>query len=125
MAEADGKLFELLADEPCRELLLIFVRESTPLTQRQLATLLENKFNGSTISRRMADLEEYGLVKRRTPHSPYELLFPEQMGNLLEQGFDLVRDAKQRQADLAALHAEELRGRLRGSPTIPPEERAT
>jgi DNA-binding MarR family transcriptional regulator len=106
MARPDGKLLELLADDPCRDLLRTLLREDEAQTQRQLVGRLE--YNSSTVSRRMAQLEEFGLVSRRSSHSPYEIAFPSQTRALLLAAAGLARAVKQQQADEAAAHERDL-----------------
>ena len=107
MSQPDGKLFELLADEPRRTLLRILVRERGGLTQRELAAITE--LNSSTISRRMRELEDAGLVTRRSSHSPYEVVFPTETHALLLAGAELARATVQRDLDTASLRVDELR----------------
>jgi DNA-binding MarR family transcriptional regulator len=106
MSRSDGKLFELLADEQCRDLARILVREGKPLTQRQLGELL--KLDSATVSRRMTALEDFGLVERKSSHAAYALLFPAETHALLLNAFALIEAARQRQADQACLHKQEL-----------------
>jgi DNA-binding IclR family transcriptional regulator len=107
MSRADGKLFELLADEPTRNLLRALLAEEEPQTQRQLASTV--RYNSSTISRRMAALEEFGVVERRSGHAPYALRFPSQTRALLLAAAGLDRAVKQKQADEAAEYERDLR----------------
>jgi DNA-binding Lrp family transcriptional regulator len=108
MSRSDGKLFELLADEQCRDLVRLLVREAKPLTQRQLGELL--KLDSATVSRRMTALEDFGLVERNSSHAPYALVFPEETRALLLNAFGLIEAARQRQADEASLYKQEVQG---------------
>jgi DNA-binding MarR family transcriptional regulator len=107
MARADGKLFRLLTDDVCRDLLRLLLCSKDPQTQGQLA--LELGLNSSTVSRRMRVLEDAALVTRATPHAPYELLFPQKTRELLAAGVDLAALALSDQAAQAQSDAQELR----------------
>jgi DNA-binding IclR family transcriptional regulator len=107
MSRADGKLFELLADEVCRAILRVLLRRGEPTTQRQLTA--ELPFNSSTISRRMAELVDGGLVTHTSGHAPYSVVHPSKTRELLLAGADLAQMAHQSLADAAALDARELR----------------
>jgi DNA-binding Lrp family transcriptional regulator len=107
VAHPDGKLFELLADEPRHDLLRILLREGRGLTQRELATIAG--LNSSTISRRMGELEEAGIVARRSAHGPYEVVFPAETRDVLLAGAKLTKATLQRKLDIASLHLDELR----------------
>ena len=106
MALPDGKLFELLADDVCRDLLRTLLHEPEPLTQRQLVAALG--MNSSTVSRRMGALEDWGLVTRRSSHAPYDILFPSDTRRLLAAAATLTRVVKERQADEAREHERQL-----------------
>jgi DNA-binding Lrp family transcriptional regulator len=118
MAGADGKVFELLADEPGRELLRVLLQERRPQTQRELAALLG--FNSSTISRRMAELEEFGLVSRASPHAPYEVEFRDETYGLLIAAAALTSAVAQRRADETARYEAELRNESSGRARLRP-----
>jgi DNA-binding MarR family transcriptional regulator len=107
MSRADGKLYELLADEVCRAILRVLVASDLPLTQRALTATLP--FNSSTISRRMGDLEDAGLVARESGHAPYSVLFRDKTLELLLAGADLARMAHQGLADDVDGDAREMR----------------
>jgi DNA-binding IclR family transcriptional regulator len=113
MARADGKVFELLADAICRELLRLLLNSDVPLTQRDLTAALG--LNASTISRRMKDLEAFGLVERQSRNAPYDIPFPSETRDLLWAAARIARMAMDRQADEAReyerqLHKEGLDG---------------
>jgi DNA-binding IclR family transcriptional regulator len=107
VAHPDGKLFELLADEPCHDLLRILLREREGLTQKQLVAIAG--LNSSTISRRMRELEEAGFVARRSVHGRYEVVFPTETRAVLLAAAKLTQVTLQRKLDVASLHVEELR----------------
>lgn len=107
MRQPDGNLFELLADDVCRDLLRSMLREDEPQTQRQLTAALS--LNSSTISRRMGQLENLGLVSRASSHAPYEILFPSKTRELLLAAAGLARLSRERQAAEAAAHERDLR----------------
>jgi DNA-binding IclR family transcriptional regulator len=67
------------------------------MTQRELTASLP--FNSSTISRRMGELEDAGLVAHATSHAPYTLLFDSELRALLVAGSDLVEKAHRALAD--------------------------
>jgi DNA-binding IclR family transcriptional regulator len=106
VARADGKLFEVLADDVCRDLLRALLREDEPQTQRQLCAAL--KLNSSTVSRRMAEMEELGIVHRRSSHAPYEIQFPGKVREILLSAIGLRRMALERQAAEAAEQERDL-----------------
>jgi DNA-binding MarR family transcriptional regulator len=105
MARPDGKLFELLADDVCRDLLRTLLNDE-PLTQRQLVAALG--VNSSTVSRRMGELEDWGLVTRRSSHAPYDILDRSDIRSLLGTAARLTRVVKERQADEAREHERQL-----------------
>jgi DNA-binding transcriptional MocR family regulator len=107
VSRADGKLYEVLADEVCRAILRGLLSSEEPLTQRSLTAALP--YNSSTISRRMADLEDLGLVLRSSGHAPYSVPFPEKTRELLVAGTDLARMTHQALAEEAARDGRELR----------------
>lgn len=107
MARADGRIYALLADEACRAILRALVLSDSPMAQRALTAKLP--FNSSTISRRMGELEDAGLVAHATSHAPYTLLFPHQMRALLLAGADLAEKAHQALADDVEWDARPLR----------------
>jgi DNA-binding MarR family transcriptional regulator len=107
MARADGKLYELLADEVCRAILRALLERDEPITQRTLTA--ELAYGSSTISRRMGDLEDAGLVARSSAHAPYFVLFRAKTRELLLAGADLAHMAHEGLADDAARDARELR----------------
>jgi len=108
MSRLDGKLYELLADEVCRDLLRRVVASDRPLTQRELVNA--TGLNSSTISRRMALIEEHGLVHRPSLHSPYEVVFRETVRDLLVLAKELALMLLDRDAGQLRDEAEELRG---------------
>jgi DNA-binding HxlR family transcriptional regulator len=107
MARADGKIYALLADEACRGILRALLLSDSPMPQRALTAKLP--FNSSTISRRMGELEDAGLVAHATSHAPYTLLFPHQTRALLLAGADLAETAHKALADDVEWDARPLR----------------
>lgn len=98
MARADRKLFRLLDDEVCRDVLQHLLGENGRQTQRELTEALDR--TSSAISRRMTRLEDEGLVEREGPRGPYRVVFGEETAALL--------GASAKLADLlAAKHAGE------------------
>ncbi len=83
MARPDGKLFQLMADEVCHDILRRLLASVAPLTQKALTAA--SPYDSSTISRRMGDLEDLGLVQRPSAHAPYHLQFREQTRALRAQ----------------------------------------
>jgi DNA-binding MarR family transcriptional regulator len=107
MSRADGKLYELLADEVCRRMLVALLENSERLTQRELISALG--YNSSTVSRRMGDLEAAGLVSRSSSHAPYEVVFAEKTRELLLAALDLAEMAHSSLAEEAGKGARKLR----------------
>jgi DNA-binding IclR family transcriptional regulator len=102
----DGKLFQLLDDDPTRDLLQVLARERRPLTQRQLGELLN--LDSGTVSRRMSLLEDFGVVERKSSHAPYALVFPKATRAFLGAAHELTSATLQRKADAARFYADEL-----------------
>ncbi|HSK49424.1 MAG TPA: winged helix-turn-helix domain-containing protein [Solirubrobacterales bacterium] len=97
MARADRKLFRLLDDEVCRDLLQLLLKKGGQ-TQRELTEALD--LSSGAISRRMTRLEDEGLAERASPRGPYRVVFAEGTQDLLRASAKL--------ADLlAARHAGE------------------
>jgi DNA-binding transcriptional regulator GbsR (MarR family) len=107
MSRADGKLFEVLADPVCRDLLWGLLESETPLTQSQLGTQLG--LSSGLVSKRMGVLEGLGLVERATSHAPYSVIFPVETRALLVDGAQLFASAIKRRAE----QAEEVARRLK------------
>lgn len=110
MSSADGKLYELLANSVSRELLARLVAADGPRTQRQLTA--ETGLNASTISRRMGELENQGLVRRASAHAPYELIFPETTRDVLLAVQDLALMILERESDALRHQSQALRAGL-------------
>lgn len=106
MYRADGKLFEVLADPVCRDLLWGLLESDAPLTQSQLGGSLA--LSSGLVSKRMGSLETVGLVERPSPHAPYSVVFPAETRALLVDGAQLFASAIKRQAE----SAEEIARRL-------------
>lgn len=108
MARPDVKIFQLLTDEVCCDLLRLLLASEGPQTQQQLASVLE--LNSSTVSRKMAVLEGGGLVERTGPRkAPYRILFPSKTRELLQASADLAKLALEAQAETAKSYAGDLR----------------
>jgi DNA-binding GntR family transcriptional regulator len=107
MARADGKLFDLLADHACRVILAGLLKARRPLTQRELIASLG--LSSSTISRRLGELEDIGLVERASPRAPYVLVFEDKTRELMATALDLVSSATMRASLEADTEARELR----------------
>lgn len=118
MARADGKLFGLLADHPCRVILGGLLKAREPLTQRQLIAALG--LSSSTVSRRLGELEDVGLVERASPRAPYHLVFEEKTRELMAIALELGSAAAMRMSFEPDTEAQELRAELEvGSPVLP------
>lgn len=123
MHRADGKLFEVLADPVCRDLLWRLLESDSPLTQSQLCSQLS--LSSGLVSKRMGTLETLGLVERPTPHAPYAVVFPVETRALLVDGAQLFASAIERQAEQAkdiarrlkkqGMEGGHIRDRARGS----------
>jgi hypothetical protein len=71
----------------------------------------------------MGELELVGLVLRERSHGPYQLLFRQQVWNILQAAADLARDVSAEQARIDAERASELRKvGFRGNRRDRPEE---
>ncbi len=117
MVRADGKLFELLADEVCSAILRALIGSQNPLTQRQLTAALG--YTSSTISRRIGSLEDAGLVQRDGPRSPYTLGFPEPTREFLAAGLTLAELTHDKFAEQSREQLRELRtGQARLAPVV-------
>lgn len=121
MGPPDAKVFDVFGIDECRDILDLLIDSRQPLTQGQIADALDLK--SSQASRRMAEIEGAGLVRRASSHAPYELIFHEKAQTMLELGADLSAEA----AEMAAAEARELRKerrmrRMRGG-TLPTEAR--
>ena len=108
MARPDVKIFQLLTDEVCCDLLRLLLASDDPQTQQQLALALD--LNSSTVSRRMSSLENEGLVERIGPRkAPYRVLFPSKTRELLQACADLAELVLETQAERAKSYAGDLR----------------
>jgi DNA-binding MarR family transcriptional regulator len=99
MYRPDGRLFEVLADPVCRDLLWGLLESDGPLTQSQLCGSLA--LSSGLVSKRMGTLETVGLVERPTSHAPYSVVFPAETRALLVDGAQLFASAIKRQAERA------------------------
>lgn len=92
MARAGRKLFRLLGDDVCRDLLDCLLGRNGPQTQAQLARVLD--LNSSTVSRRIGQLEEEGVVEQiGGKRGPYRIAFPSPTRKLLEEASELVKES--------------------------------
>lgn len=115
MRQPDTKLFKVFAEEDCRLILNELLESDEPQTQRQLSATL--KLKSSVMSRRMAEIEDLGLVMRVSSHAPYEVLLPAMVRQFLDLGAELASEAIRRQAEEAGAHAKNrrLNGMRRGA----------
>jgi DNA-binding IclR family transcriptional regulator len=107
MARADGKLFDLLADHVCRLILAALIKEPGPLTQQQLIAKLG--LSSSTVSRRLGDLEDMGLVERASRRAPYRVVYEKQTRDLMATALEIAASAAARVSLEADTEARELR----------------
>ena len=77
------------------------------LSQRELGERLQ--LASSTVSRRMARLEQFGLARRDRVKGPYTLTMPRQTRSLLQSAADLNRDLTKAEAEAAEAMARSLR----------------
>jgi biotin operon repressor len=87
MPRPDRKLFRLLNDDVCRDLLTGLLSREGPRSQAQLGAALG--LNSSTISRRIGQLEDEGIVELTRRGGPYRLVFPEATRELMEKAAEL------------------------------------
>lgn len=97
MARADRKLFRLLTDEVCYDILRTLLEESEPLAQRDLVRILG--VASSTVSRRVIDLEDIGLVQRASKHGACSLVYESTTRELLRSAAALMGMAHARLSD--------------------------
>lgn len=107
MRQPDTKLFRVFAEDDCRLILDQLLESKEPQTQRQLSAAL--KLKSSVMSRRMAEIEDLGLVMRESSHAPYEILLPTMVRQFLDLGAELAGEAIGRQAEEAKTHARNRR----------------
>jgi DNA-binding MarR family transcriptional regulator len=113
MRPPDGKVFDVLGDDDCREIIDRLLESAEPLTQKRLMADLGMK--SSLVSRRMGEIEDAGLATRTSSHAPYDLLFREKVRQLLELGADLASEVADRRATEAKAHVNHRRKRrMRG-----------
>lgn len=110
MRPPDTSVFDVFGIEDCRRILDLLVDSGEPLTQGEIANALD--LRSSVASRRMAEIEQAGLVVRASSHAPYELVFRELVHRMLEIGADLAGEVAARMsAEAQALRDER---RIRG-----------
>lgn len=107
MPRADRKLFRLINDDVCRDILELLLDRDGPRTQAELTAALD--LNSGTISRRLASLEDEGVVERTGPRGAYAVVFPSDTRELLLAASGLVG----RLAHAHAENADELSKRQR------------
>lgn len=104
--DADLRLLALLAEKPNVDLLQWLLAEGQ-LTQRELAT--RTGLGIPLLSRRLADLENFGLIGRAMPDRAYNALHPEKTSALLRLAAELASDVLGRQATEAQKRSEQLK----------------
>jgi len=107
MPRADRKLFRLLNDDVSRDVLDLLLDRNGPRTQVELTAALD--LNSGTISRRLSNLEDEGVVERIGRRGPYAVVFPSETRKLLLAASGLVKLL----ADVQAEVAEDLSKRQR------------
>lgn len=107
MARADRKLFRLLTDEVCYDILRALLDEAEPLAQRDLVRILG--VASSTVSRRVNDLEDVGLVARASRHGACSLVYESTTRELLRSAAELMAMAHAKLSDDAIAAAQGLR----------------
>lgn len=107
MPRADRKVFRLLDDDVCRDLLDLLLDREGPRTQAQLTAALD--LNSGTVSRRLGGLEDDGMVERVGPRGPYAVVFPAETRTLLLAASGLAKLL----ADAHAADARDLSKRQR------------
>jgi DNA-binding Lrp family transcriptional regulator len=114
MVRADRKLFRLLSDDVCRDLLDCLLGKDGPQTQAQLTKALS--LNSSTVSRRIGQLEEEGVVEQRGgKRGPYKVVFPLPTRKLLEEASELASLlASTHEQSARELHSRQRREALAG-----------
>jgi DNA-binding MarR family transcriptional regulator len=111
-------MFQSMTDEVCHDILREFLGSRDPLTQKALTASLS--YDSSTISRRMGELEDLGIVRRGSGHAPYRLQFREQIRDLLRAGAELARLAHAAQAADLASDIEDLDNGATVAPSTEP-----
>jgi DNA-binding HxlR family transcriptional regulator len=106
MGREDRQLLELVSDGVCHEILIRLLADG-PQTQAQLRAAV--RVGSGAISRRMADLENAGLVVRERSHGPYHLVLPQQTRELMEGAMVLAANALERRYATAAQELSEFR----------------
>lgn len=81
MPRADRKLFRLLNDDVCRDILELLLDRDGPRTQAELTAALD--LNSGTISRRLSNLEDEGVVERIGRRGPYAVSFASETRKLM------------------------------------------
>jgi DNA-binding IclR family transcriptional regulator len=123
MARSDRKLFRLLTDEVCYGILRALVESPVPLAQRELVRRLD--VASSTISRRIIDLEDIGLVERGSKHGVCSLVYESTTRELLNAAAELMAMAHAKMSDEASAVANALREPRSPDPSpVVPERQA-
>lgn len=107
MARSDRKLFRLLTDEVCYGILRALVESPVPLAQRELVRRLD--VASSTISRRIIDLEDIGLVERGSKHGACSLVYESTTRELLKAAAELMAMTHAKMSDESSAVANALR----------------
>ena len=114
MSPPDAKVFDVFSIDDCRRILDLLLDSHEPLTQGQIADALNLK--SSLASRRMAEIEQAGLVVRASSHAPYALTLRDKTQGMLEFGADISTEVKRREFEEAeALSKERRMRRMRGN----------
>jgi DNA-binding transcriptional ArsR family regulator len=106
MPRADRKLFRLLNDDVCRDVLDLLLDRNGPRTQAELIAVLE--LNSGTVSRRLANLEDEGVVEKLGQRT-YGVAFAPEVRKLLLTASGLTKLL----ADTHAKAADDLSKRQR------------
>lgn len=112
--DADLRLLNLLAEKPNADLLHWLLREGK-LTQKELGDRAGLAL--PLISRRLGDLENFGLIGRSGPRRAYSALHPAKTSALLQLAAELASDVLARQAAEAEERSQQLKnlGRVKRS----------
>ena len=102
---ADIRVLEVLADETSSHMVQMLLDK--PARQREIAVALG--VPASAVSRRMAALEQAGLVTRAGPREPYVLTHPQAVRNLLVTAADLSLAIMEHEFQVNHIRAREMR----------------
>jgi DNA-binding Lrp family transcriptional regulator len=105
MARPDRKLFRLLNDDVCRDVVDSLLGKDGPLTQAELTERLG--LNSGTVSRRVGHLEDEGIVEQVGKR--YRLVFAEQTRKVMQETGELTLLLSARQHEDAKESQDERR----------------